>query len=108
MAVGDVLRRLTSKCLAYSVSQKAAQLLRPLQFGVGVRGGCEAVVHATRATLAREDVLPSQKWSLQVDFENGFNLNNRTKMIEAIRQYFPELSPWVECSYGTTSFLVFG
>jgi hypothetical protein len=39
VAVGNILRRLTSKGLAYSVAGRAAQHLRPLQFGVGVRGG---------------------------------------------------------------------
>ena len=73
VAVGDIARRLTSKCVARAVSGRAAQLLRPFQFGVGVRGGCEAVVHATRATLAREDLAPDHKWQLQVDFHNGFN-----------------------------------
>ena len=51
----DLLRRLTSKKLAFAVARRAAHLLQPLQFGVVVRGGCEAVVHATRAALARED-----------------------------------------------------
>ena len=56
VAVGDVLRRLTYKCLACSVLPKAPQLPRPLQSGVGVKEGSEAVVHATRARLAQEDI----------------------------------------------------
>ena len=47
VAVGDILRRLTSKCIAYKVNFEASQWLRPLQFGVGVRGGCKGIVHAT-------------------------------------------------------------
>ena len=38
VAVGDVLRRLTSKVIMSEVAGPAAQMLRPLQFGVGVRG----------------------------------------------------------------------
>ena len=39
VAVGNVLRRLVSKCIAYAVAGRASEFLRPLQFGVGVRGG---------------------------------------------------------------------
>ena len=77
MAVGNVLRRLVSKCIAYAVAGRASEFLRPLQFGVGVRGGAEAVVHATRATLSDTSIPPEQKWSLQIDFQNGFNLVDR-------------------------------
>ena len=41
IAVGNTIRRLVSKCIAYVVAGRAAALLRPYQFGVGVRGGCE-------------------------------------------------------------------
>jgi hypothetical protein len=108
VAVGDVLRRLTSKVIMYEVAGPAAQMLRPLQFGVGVRGGCEAVVHATRATLNSDVLQPEQKWCLQVDFENGFNNIDRQHMFEEVRRRFPHLSPWVESCYGQASVLNFG
>lgn len=108
MAVGDVLRRLTSKCIAYDVSGRVAERLRPLQFGVGVRGGCEAVVHATRATLASETIPPDEKWTLQVDLENGFNQSGREDMFKEVRKHLPDLGPWVESCYGQSSILNFG
>ena len=108
VAVGDILRRLTSKTLAYAVASRAAKLLQPLQFGVGVRGGCEAVVHATRTALAREDEPQHRKWTLQVDLENGFNNTNRSEMMAEVRKHMPELSHWVESSYGSSSHLNFG
>ena len=108
VAVGDVLRRLTSKVIMCEVAGPAAQMLRPLQFGVGVRGGCEAVVHATRATLNSDVLQPEQKWCLQVDFENGFNNIDREHMFGEVRRRFPHLSPWVESCYGQASVLNFG
>ena len=51
IAVGEALRRLTSKCLSHSVQEQASQTLTPLQVGVGVKGGCEAIVHAVSYTL---------------------------------------------------------
>ena len=53
IAVGEVLRRLTGKCLAASVKEDAASILEPLQVGVGTPGGCEAVVHVVRKWFSR-------------------------------------------------------
>ena len=108
MAVGDLLRRLTAKTMAYAVSGQASALLRPLQFGVGVRGGCEAVVHATRATLMSEDIPPQDKWSLQVDYSNAFNTIDRSHLFKEIREHFPSLAPFFESAYGQPSALNFG
>ena len=47
IAVGEVLRRPVSKCLASLPRSPAISLLAPLQLGVSVQGGCEAIVHAT-------------------------------------------------------------
>ena len=85
----------------------AAALLKPLQFGVGVRGGCEAVVHATRATLMDTSLPPESRWCLLVDFENCFNQGDRERILEEVRNKFPQLSRWVECCYGTSSFFDF-
>ena len=108
VAVGDILRRLTSKVIMREVAGPAAQMLRPLQFGVGVRGGCEAVVHATRATINSEVVPPEQRWCLQVDFKNGFNNIDRSHMFAEVRRRFPQLSRWVESCYGQATHLNFG
>jgi hypothetical protein len=43
IAVGEVLRRLTSKCAARAVLSNALQLLSPLEVGVGLPGGCDAI-----------------------------------------------------------------
>ena len=54
IAVGEVLRRLTSKCLSRAVQADALNVLTTLQFGVGVKVGCEAIVHAVSRTLQDE------------------------------------------------------
>ena len=50
VTVGESLRRLTSTCLTFKVAAEAAPFLRPQQFGVGVMGSCEAVVHANKCS----------------------------------------------------------
>ena len=51
IAVGETLRRLTSKCLSWAVQKAAYRTLTPLQLGVGVKCGCEAIVHSVSRTL---------------------------------------------------------
>jgi hypothetical protein len=45
---------------------------------------------------------------LQVNFVNAFNLVDRETVFRELRQHFPELSAWVELSYGSQAHLQFG
>ena len=63
IAIGNLLRRMVSKCFNNALAQKAADLLSPNQLGVGVRGGAEAIAHAV---IEAVKVHPSC-WVLQVD-----------------------------------------
>ena len=73
IAVGEVLRRLVSKCLSFHSRAATNSLLIPLQLGVGVRGGCEAIVHAvSRLTTS----LPNDRcWTLMLDFYQCLQFN---------------------------------
>ena len=66
IAVGEVIRRLASKCVMAGVARDAANLLAPLQVGVGTPLGCEAIVHALRSTLQSDTIPPQEKWTLMV------------------------------------------
>ncbi len=107
IAVGEVFRRLVSKCLSRSIQADAFRILTPLQLGVGVRGGCEAIVH-TVSTFLDNDFSPDSKWSLFLDFSNAFNSIDRDCMFEEVRARIPSLSAWVECCYGSQPYLHFG
>jgi hypothetical protein len=108
IAVGEIFRRLVSKCLAFEFAPRAAEYLKPLQMGVGVRAGCEAIVHAFCSLLEDPTLQDHSKWVLQVDLENAFNQVDRSHLFAEVRQHFPELSAWVEASYGTHCHLNFG
>ena len=73
IAVGNLVRRITAKCAASRVADKAVVHLSPLQVGVAVRGGSEAIAHAVREALQREP----DKLLLQADFINAFNTLDR-------------------------------
>ncbi len=107
IAVGEVLRRLTSKCISRSVQAEAFRALTPLQVGVGVPAGCEAIVHAVNSLLEDPNIHPGGKWTLLLDFRNAFNSVNREKMFEEVRARIPSLSAWLECCYGAQPLLHF-
>ena len=67
----EVLRRLVSKCLVTLSHRQALRLLSPLQLGVGVKGGCEAIVHATNHLMT--SLQDNDCWTLLLDFSNAFN-----------------------------------
>ena len=94
IAVGEVLNRLTSKCLAIVSRSLASTSLTPLQLGVGVRGGCEAIVHAVSSLMSSSP--PSCGWSLLLDFSNAFNNLSREKIFTQNRQRTPSIAAWME------------
>ena len=107
IAVGNILRRLTSKCIMNAVSAKAAAILRPFQFGVGVKGGCEAVIHSLNSFLKNPEVLDNEKIFLQVDLKNAFNEVERKVAFETIRELLPEVASWTEATYGVQAQLIY-
>ena len=90
IAVGEVLRRLTSKCLARAIRHSVLSSLSPLQLGMCVKGGCEAVIHAASHLMSSST--PSQCWTLLLDFSNAFNSINREAMFVETRRRSPTIS----------------
>ena len=104
IAVGNLIQRLVSKVFATALADKAAAFLKPHQLGVGVAGGCEAATHAVRQALQEE---PSS-WVLQCDLVNAFNQVDRSHMLQAVAEQFPECLPWAITCYSQDSHLQFG
>jgi hypothetical protein len=97
IAVGGVIRRLVAKCLMARVKQSAQALLTPLQMGIPVQGGSEAIIHITRR-LVLDHATPSSDpdWALlQVDVSNAFYLVSRDLFSTAILENVSTLGPWV-------------
>ena len=106
IAVGEVLRRLVSKCLVTLSHHQVLSLLSPLQLGVGVKGGCEAIVHATNRLMT--SLQDSDCWTLLLDFSNAFNSINRQAMFVQFHRYLPGLSAWMESCYFGQLLLLLG
>ena len=53
----------------------------PIQLGVGVIGGCQSAVHATRRFM---ESMPNEFVIAKLDFTNAFNNLRRDAMLEAV------------------------
>ena len=74
--------------------------------GVGIPGGCEAIIHSVSDVLEDNSIPPEHKHILLVDFSNAFNSVSRQVLFEEVRSQIPSLSAWMECSYGSQPILL--
>ena len=107
VAVGEVLRRLISKCCVRAVSVRAADYLKPLQLGVGLANGAEAILHALNRLIRLGGSQENSLLAL-VDFKNAFNEVDRGKMLGEVLRLFPEIFGWVQYCYGDGATLFSG
>ena len=108
IAVGEVLRRLTSKCVSRAVHAESISALSPLQVGVGIPHGCEAIVHSVVSLLNDSTFPPDSRFLLLVDFSNAFNSTDRKCLFDEARSRIPSMSAWLECCYGSQPLLHLG
>ena len=95
IAVGEVWQRLASLCALAKVSAVGAALA-PLQLGVGVSGGSQALGHAMRAGVHRDEGIVT----IQVDLTNTFSLEEMMKQVLA---RCPSLARYAWYLYGDFS-----
>ena len=108
IAIGEVLRRLTSKCLSAHVLPLVKCVLPPHQVGVSTHNGAEALIHSLKLLLSNPSVATQSKCCLLLDFSNAFNSIDRSVLFQEVRSKIPALSPWLECCYGAQPHLLFG
>lgn len=107
IAIGEIYRRLTGKCLLQQVRAEARSFLWPAQVGVCVPLEAEVVVHSVRGWLQRH-ANTSGKVLVKLDFSNAFNTVSREAVLQATHNNFPSLSRWASWCYGNASNLRFG
>ena len=105
IAIGYTWRRLAAKCAnCYAIAQLEDKLL-PVQLGVNISGGCEAIVHATRrftSKMTADDVV------IKLDFTNAFNCLRRDVMLQTVAVELPGLYKFCHLAYGNVTKLRFG
>ena len=108
IAIGEVLRRLISKCCVRRVNSAASSYLQPLQLGVSVRYGAEAILHSFNRLIRDETRCDENTVLALVDFSNAFNRVNRNSILREVFQHFPQLFGWTQYSYGSKAKLFVG
>ena len=108
IAVGSAYRRLTAKTAAKHATALLAQVFKPKQLGVGVKGGCEAAIHAAREFIQSSTSNPSFQILIKVDVSNAFNSIHRTSFLNQILQNCPAIYPLMRQAYGFSSPLFYG
>src|SRR3546814_20559105 len=101
------MRRIVHKIAMRSVARSAARYLSPLQLGVSVPGGCEAIVHSTREYLRLKRNEPDC-CVLNVDIENAFNSVSRLQVLRQAIERLPVIAPLAYYCYSAPSLLEIG
>ncbi|CAI7903438.1 unnamed protein product, partial [Closterium sp. NIES-53] len=102
IAVGECLTRLVAKAALSTLGKAVRGYFLPLQYGVAVSGGEEAIIHSARAYT---DNHPNCL-ILRTDISNAFNSISRQAIVTALQD--PALSPLlplVKLTYGDPSLL---
>ena len=106
IAVGEVLRRLTSKCLCSAVRSDAQRFFGSLQVGVACPLGLEAAIH-TISQYCERNATSTSKIVMTIDFHNAFNSLDRNALLAACRRDFPTLAAWASWCYSVPSRLLY-
>ena len=81
IAIGEVFYKLATLRAQQLTSPVAAELLQPIQLGVGVSGGCEIAIHTLQHALTQ----PSEPFAaLSIDFRNAFNERSRADILSLL------------------------
>jgi len=106
VVVGSILLRFVG---TLALIQKSAEISsfflepRPLQFAVGLAGGCELMAAAITAFLDE-----NHGWvDIAADAKNAFNSFCRSRMWGPLLQHFPSLAALGRLMYGDASSIVF-
>ncbi|CAE1263915.1 unnamed protein product [Acanthosepion pharaonis] len=105
IAVGNIFRRLAAKIACRVVMKETGHELRPVQLGVGIQGGCEAAVHATRSFFENTSHAPP-RILLKLDMKNAFNSIRRDHALEVCHQRTPSIFKLAHLSYSHPSMLI--
>ena len=94
IAVGEILRRITSRLCCSAVKPQLPDFFLPSsQVGVGVKGGLEAAVHTLSGFIESHGDNPDL-CCVKIDFSNAFNECQRSTFLRRVQRDFPEISAW--------------
>ena len=86
-----------------TISEQTQNYFKPIQFGVGIRNGCELMINAIRARMA----LNPGDVCISCDAKNAFNSFDRSKIWPSLRKHFPSMEKFVRLAYLEEGVVVF-
>ena len=92
ISMGEIFYRAAASYAVQRVTDAAAQILSPIQFGVGKGAGCEQAVHRLQHLLTRSH--PIRLAGIAVDFKNAFNERSRADILHELFQHEELQSIW--------------
>ena len=107
LAVGEALRRSTCSYVASKVGKQAAEYFSPLQVGFKVQGGAEATARGL-TMMYHKHKRSRNVATLSIDGKNAFNVIDRERMLNQIREKFPSLARIAYFLYSGPAKLYFG
>ena len=105
IAIGEMFYRLAAVLAVRRVTAAAATLLAPHQYGIGVPGGGERILHSMQHTLTNKQ---ARLAAVKIDISNAFNCCDRARLLDRL-YHMPELSPIyriADFAYSTSSTLL--
>jgi len=81
IGVGEVVRRIVGKAIAWSLQSEIQEAAGPLQVSSGLKGGAEAAIHAMRSVFESD----TTDAVILVDAANAFNRLNRQVALHNIQ-----------------------
>ena len=108
IAVGEILRRITSRLCCSAVKPRLPEFFLPSgQVGVGIKGGLEAAVHTLSGFIESHGDNPDL-CCVKIDFSNAFNECQRSTFLRRVQRDFPEIFAWCQWCYHCAGELRFG
>ena len=95
VGIGEVLRRIISKCITKTAREDTMKAVGNLQLCVGQQAGAEAAVHAAKEIFADKEC----EAVLLIDASYTFNTINRQAMLHNISVLCPTLAIYVKNTY---------
>jgi hypothetical protein len=111
IAVGEVFLKAASIVMFSRVLEGVGELFKGLQFGVGMRGGAEVVIHNVRHAWDAAVTRNQGDFAVcTIDCTNAFNALKRTAIVAALARHrqFAKLLPLLDLEYGSHSKLWYG
>jgi len=105
IAVDNIFIRICGKVLSLLLKSEVGNQLLPIQYGIGIKGGCEMIVHTTTnwTTQILQEGLNGNNIVIKLDLKNAFNTIDRNAIRHGIKNYAPKLLTYFDWAYGRTT-----